>query len=515
LGTETIKDILEEVVFADVFDNVHDLIQVLDLEGTVVYTNNAWLKTLGYSLNEIKEQSIYNFVSQEDKLLYQEYRKQVIKGSTPDKEILVKFRAKDGRELFLEGSITLHNKKNNSCCTLGIFRDVTAKIENAIQLKEREFNLQKLLQNAPDAIVVINPESNITFWNPAAEKLFGWTKEEVLNKPLTETIIPPQHREAHRNGMSRVAISKQHELNKTVEITALNKASEEFYISLTLSTTTLNGNIIFISFIRDIREKKKNEQELENKKKELEIANRQLEQSNSQLENFAHVASHDIKEPIRKIKMFSERLQHQFGEEIPEAAKQYLNKINTASDRLNNIVDSILNYATARSIKSEFSTVSLREIIKTIESDLEILIEEKKAVIKYEYLNELKGIDFLIYQLFYNLISNSLKFSKPGIQPVVEISTQKVYGDELEIDAIDKTGEFVQVVVKDNGIGFKQRYADRIFNTFTRLNNKREYEGTGLGLSLCKNIIDRHNGYIIAKGKEGEGATFNVLFPKG
>ncbi|MEJ7766944.1 MAG: PAS domain S-box protein [Chitinophagaceae bacterium] len=509
------NDILQQVVFAHFFENVHDLIQIVDLDGKILYTNNEWLKTFGYSLDEIKEHSIYDFVAEEDKLLYREYRNQIIAGSKPDKEILIRFKAKTANKLMLKGSVTLHTKKDNSCCTLGIFRDVTAEIESAIRLKESEFNLKQLLENAPDAIVVINPESDITFWNPAAERLFGWTKEEVLNKSLALTIIPLQYRDAHHSAMNRFMISKQHGLNKTVEITALNKAGEEFYISLTISTTTLNGNIAFISFIRDIREKKKNELELENKKKELETANRQLEQSNSQLENFAHVASHDIKEPIRKIRMFSEMLQHQFNEVIPKGATQYLNKINIASERLYNIVDGILNYASARGVKNELVPVSLREIIKTIESDLEVLIEEKNVVIKYKYLNEVNGINFLIYQLFYNLISNSLKFSRTGVQPVIEIFTKKVYGAKLEMEAVDKKREFLQVVVKDNGIGFKQQYAVQIFNTFARLNNKTEYEGTGLGLSLCKHIIERHNGYIIAEGREGEGATFNVFFPKG
>ncbi|HLL43827.1 MAG TPA: PAS domain S-box protein [Segetibacter sp.] len=513
MSTEDIKDIIQEKGFKDFFDNVHDLIQVVDLQGKIVYVNSAWLKVSGYSLDEIKEQSIYSFVADEDKQLYQEYRSKVVAGNKPEKEILVRFKAKGGKNVLLEGSSTLRNNKDNSSCTLGIFRDVTAKIESAIQLKEREFNLQQLLQNAPDAIVVINPESDITFWNPAAEKLFGWTTEEILNKSLADTIIPAQYREAHYNGMRRSMISKRHGINKTVEITALNKAGDEFYISLTISTTTLNGNIAFISFIRDIREKKKNEEELENKKKELETANKQLEQSNMQLENFAHVASHDIKEPIRKIRMFAERLQHEFSEDIPEGAKQYLNKINAASERLNNIVNGILSYATAKGFQKELEPVELTKIIKTIESDLEVLIEEKKAVIKYQYLDELIGIDFLIYQLFYNLIANSLKFSRTGVEPVIEITTEQVHGIHLEIEGIDKTKEFIQVKVRDNGIGFKQEYAHKIFNTFARLNTKTEYEGTGLGLSLCKSIIERHNGYIIAEGREGEGAVFYVLFP--
>ena len=212
--------------------------------------------------------------------------------------------------------------------------------------------------------------------------------------------------------------------------------------------------------------------------------------------------------------MFAKRMQHEFGEDIPEGARPYLNKINAASDRLNDIVDGILNYATAKGFQKELEPVELNKIIKTIENDLEVLIAEKKAVIKYGDLYKLNGIDFLIYQLFYNLIINSLKFARIGVEPVIEISTTYVKGSELSIEGIDDTKEFVEVKVRDNGIGFKQEYADKIFKTFTRLNNKSDYEGTGLGLSLCMSIMERHNGYIIAEGREGEGATFTMWFIK-
>ncbi len=505
------KDILQ-VDYADFFDNVHDLIQIVDFDGKIVYTNNAWIETFGFRHDEIKDRSIYDFVVEEDKLLYQEYRNEIFAGRKPEKEKLLRFRTKEGKNLLLEGSVTLHNKKDSTCCTLGIFRDVTAKIETAIRLKERELNLQQLLNNAPDAIVVINPESDIIFWNPAAEKLFGWTTEEIINKRLAETIIPSQYREAHYKGMSRFMISKKHEINKTVEITALNKAGEEFFISLTISTTTLNGNIAFISFIRDIREKKKNELELENKKRELETANRLLEQSNSELEKFAHVASHDIKEPIRKIRLYSEMLRQE-SNAISDRGVKNLNKVISASERLINVVDGILNYSLARGVTNEFAPVKLTDIIKTIETDLEALIEEKRAVIKYKQLPEVMGIEFLLYQLFYNLISNSLKFCWKDVEPVIEISYATVNGAEIDLTSLDKGAKYLQVQVMDNGIGFKQQYAKKIFDTFSRLNNKGDYEGTGLGLSLCKSIMEKHKGHIVAEGKENEGSTFTMFFP--
>jgi two-component system sensor kinase FixL len=500
------KSLLGEESFKDLFDNAHDLIQFVNLDGILIYANKSWSKTLGYEQHEIEGKSIFSFISEDDVEKYTNYRNSIIDGNVPESEIVVRYKTKDGNVLFLEGFISLRAISGNPEYLRGIFRDISNKLKNEAQLKERENNLQQLLSNAPDAIIVINPQSDIIFWNPAAEKLFGWKAEEVINKPLSGTIIPRQYREAHYNGVNRfMSTSQKHILNKTVEITAINKAGEEFYISLTISTTKLNGAVAFISFIRDIREKKKNEAELEKKRQ-------QLEDSNKQLEQFAHVASHDIKEPVRKISIFTQRLENELGSSITNAARSYIEKINRSSNRLLRMIEGVLEYAKAGSVEGEFVTIDLNEIIRNVENDLEVLIEQKRAIIKYSNLPTIEGIDFLIYQLFYNLINNSLKFSKQGEYCLIEITAKKII---LAEDESDKTGsgeQFFEIKVKDNGIGFEQEYAASIFKTFTRLHTRNEYDGTGLGLSLCENIMQRHNGIIKGEGEKGKGAIFTLLF---
>jgi hypothetical protein len=357
--------------------------------------------------------------------------------------------------------------------------------------------------------VVINAQSIITYWNPQAEKLFGWSVNEAMDQPLSAKIIPGRYREMHDSGMKRyLTTGEVRVLNRTIEITALNKAGEEFFISLTISTTTQNGSVAFIAFIRDIREQKKNEAELENKRRELE-------QSNKHLEQFAHVASHDMKEPIRKILLFSEKLSVELGAGITEKADQYLSKVKTSAERLNSMVEGVLKYATASSIDITFGPVNLNNVISHIITDLEVLIEQKKATIMYEDLPTINGVEFLIYQLFYNLINNSLKFSVDGVPAQVNITSHKPGSRDIELFSLPGDVEHVHIKIEDNGIGFRQEFASKIFNTFTRLNSRKQYEGTGLGLTLCHNIMERHNGYIRAEGEENHGATFHLFFKVG
>lgn len=320
---------------------------------------------------------------------------------------------------------------------------------------------------------------------------------------------PEKYRAAHYHGMKRyLATGEAHVLNKTIEITAVDKNEREFNISLTISNTTQqDGAPAFIAFIRDISDLKKSEQELEKKRIQLEVSNEQLQQ-------FAHVASHDMKEPVRKIKLFTDRLETEFGKALPEQAKSYLARIHDSADRLKKIVEGFLTYASVNSIAEAYEEIDLELIIQHIETDLEIVIAEKNAKILYGKSPIFEGIPFLIQQLFYNLLFNSLKFSKINIEPVIEIHAILKEGNEGEqpTQAVNSK-RYIEITVKDNGIGFSEAYSEKIFGTFTRLNAQKDYEGIGLGLALAKNITERHGGTITARGQINGGAIFTVLLP--
>lgn len=491
--------------YKDLFDNAHDLIHIALPDGRLLYANASWIKVLEYTQDEIQGQSIYSFVDDKDRGRFVEYRQASLEGQS-HQSISVSLRRKNGEEVIVEGFVSAKIKDGRPAYTTGIFRDITQKVKNERQLQlyneqlqEREYNLQQLLLFAPDAIIVIDAAGKVLFWNPKAEAIFGWTEAEMQGRLLTETIIPPQYREAHNNGMRRyLTTGEARVLNRTIDVSALHKNGNEFYISLTISTTRQKGQLAFIAFIRDTSEQRIAELELEKKRK-------QLEESNQQLEQFAHVASHDMKEPIRKITLYSGRLE---DEDLSANAKNYLQKIQDAAKRLTNMVEGVLKYATASSAADEKETIQLKEIIKSIGEDLELVIAQKKAVIECSEFPPFKGVPFLIYQLFYNLINNSLKFSKEHVPPHIKIKAAIINND-----AAGKEASYIQFLVVDNGIGFEKEYASLVFNTFTRLHPKDKYEGTGLGLALCKNIVEKHGGTITASGEKNKGATFTILLP--
>jgi len=250
------------------------------------------------------------------------------------------------------------------------------------------------------------------------------------------------------------------------------------------------------------------EQEVKRQTTVLRELNVTLLQSNEDLQQFAHVASHDLKEPVRKIRTFSNRLQEEFGKMLPEKARIFLSKIEQSTQRIVMMIDGVLAYSTLNGSEQAIEPIDLNTIVAYVEADLELPIAEKKATLIRGALPQLEGAPVLIYQLFYNLINNSLKFSRPDTPPAVVIVANILHGQNVEQD-----GEIVELVFRDNGIGFDQEHADRIFNTFARLHARDKYEGTGLGLALCRKIVERHHGSISAAGEKDRGATFTIRLP--
>ena len=241
---------------------------------------------------------------------------------------------------------------------------------------------------------------------------------------------------------------------------------------------------------------------------------KELQRSNEDLQQFAHVASHDLKEPLRKIRFFTDRLYIELEENISEKVKHYLSKIDSATSRMSSMIDGVLLYSTIDVVEQLEEQVNLAETLLSVENDLELLIAQKQAVIEYQSLPTIRGYAILLYQLFYNLISNSLKFAKEGVPMRIQVKSEVIEDEQINSMQVLKDLQFIKITVSDNGIGFHQNQAIQIFQTFLRLNPKDKYEGSGLGLALCKKIVERHCGSIKAEGVEGKGATFHVILPR-
>lgn len=387
--------------------------------------------------------------------------------------------------------------------------------ERTEALAENEDYLHQIITNAPDAVIVIDDRSIITLWNPKTEEIFGWKAAEVLGLHLSDTIIPTQHRKAHKEGMERfLKTGKARILNKTLELTALNKAGNEFPISLTISRATQQGNKLFIAFLRDITLEKKNKEELILKTNQLVEKNITLEQTNSQLNQFTHTASHDLQEPLRKIMTISSILQQKNSHGLTNETRDYLDKINSASSRMRTLIQNLLSYAQTTNSEELFEQTDLNLILNNVINDFELVFQEKKAQIKNDLLPIINAIPLQMNQLFYNLIGNALKFSKKNIPPIIKISSRILSAQEtIKFPTLNPHLNYCEIILEDNGIGFSKQYSQKIFNIFQRLHSNHEYAGTGIGLSICKKIIEKHKGEIFAAAIENEGATFQIILP--
>lgn len=248
---------------------------------------------------------------------------------------------------------------------------------------------------------------------------------------------------------------------------------------------------------------------------ELEKKIEELKRSNSELEQFAYVASHDMQEPLRKIRAFSDMLLIRQRAVLNEDGKSTLQKIAKSSERLQNLINDLLAFSRLVNKNTQnVESVSLDALLAEVLKDLSMLTIEKNAIIEYDHLPTISGVNFQLHQLFLNLISNALKFSKNGIAPHITIRYRLLLGSKVfNIPEVKPFLTYHEIAISDNGIGFEQEYADKIFMIFQRLHAKSQFEGTGIGLAVCKRVVTNHNGYIRAESVANHGATFTIYLP--
>ena len=235
-----------------------------------------------------------------------------------------------------------------------------------------------------------------------------------------------------------------------------------------------------------------------------------LKETNSELENINWISTHDLQEPLRKIQLISSRILGKEDEQISENVANSLQRMNNSANRMQTLLVDIMKYTKIQHIDESFLHVNLKDVLKEVLADLQELTHEKNAIIEIYELPDIYGITFLLKQLFANLVQNSLKYSFPDKAPKVTISS---LGRKTLIDSNNPSEIFETVQFSDNGIGFEQKFSENIFNIFSRLHNQEEYKGSGVGLALCKKIMQVHKGYIVAEGIPNQGATFTLYFP--
>jgi signal transduction histidine kinase len=245
----------------------------------------------------------------------------------------------------------------------------------------------------------------------------------------------------------------------------------------------------------------------------LEHKNKELEKSNNNLASFSYVASHDLQEPLRKIQTFSNRIEETEFEVLSEQGKNYFKRMVQAALRMQTLIDDLLTFSRTSNKVKPFETVDLNEMLEELKVSLKESLEEKQAIVAFKELPKIKAIPFQVKQLFENLLLNSLKYSKVEVPPQIEIASRQVGGVTSKITQGTSSKKYYAITVSDNGIGFEQQYAERIFELFQRLHGKHEYPGSGLGLSICKKVMENHQGFIKAESEPGKGSKFTVYFP--
>jgi PAS domain S-box-containing protein len=334
----------------------------------------------------------------------------------------------------------------------------------------------------------------ITFWNPQAEKIFGWKTEDVMGMRLSDTIIPAEYRERHTRGLEAYAKSGQGKiLNTILELSAINKNNTEFPIELTVLPIQQGNEEFFCAFVRDITARKTAEQQLNKRAEELAA-------SNAELEQFAYVASHDLQEPLRMVSSFLQLLEKKYAENLDETANQYIQFAVDGSNRMKSLILDLLEYSRVNTSQEQRTAVDMSTIINQVLDTYSCKIVETNASVKVSLMPVARVNKMQMSQLFQNLIGNALKYNRSA-QPAIEI------GYEEHADSH-------QFHVKDNGIGIDPKFYERIFIIFQRLHTKNQFSGTGIGLAICKKIVEKHEGRIWVESVPGKGSTFYFTVKK-
>lgn len=380
------------------------------------------------------------------------------------------------------------------------FNSMADELERSIRVIEQaQQKFKALLESAPDAIVIVGERGNIQLANNQCQHIFGYEKEELIDQhvdvlfPDRFHIIHPRTRQLIMGHTSTMATGT------AVELVGRRKNGEEFPVEISLSSFETEEGHLLTAAIRDISEKKRLENQIREANITLEkkVTQRtaELESKNKELEQFAYVASHDLQEPLRTTTSFVELIRKQYYGKLDATANKYIDYIIQASDRMKTLIKDLLDYSRIGREK-KFEQVDCNIVLEEVLADLAKVIKENKAAIRSGPLPVVTGFSTELKLLFQNLISNSIKFQKPGIAPEIDIAAQKENGHW-------------HFSFSDNGIGIDKQYQQRIFIIFQRLHNRSVYEGSGIGLAHCKKIVELHGGKIWVESQAGDGSTFH------
>ena len=417
-------------------------------------------------------------------------------------------KRKDGTQFYTNSHITaikIGDRKLLVC----VQRDIT---EDKKQREELNLSLERfriMSDTMPQFVWTAEPSGELNYFNQSVFDYSGLPEEHFMQGGWIDIVHPDDREENIRKWTHSIQSGEdflfEHRFRNY-------KGEYRWQLSRAVPQKNSAGVIKrWIGTSTDIHDQKLFTEELEERVKERTI---DLERSNNELQQFAYIASHDLQEPIRKIKTFTELLRTSLGE-IDEKPKSYIEKISSSSTRMHTLIKDVLSFSQLSKTGEKFVPVDLAQIVAETLNDFELLIEQKAALIEVSALPVIEAIPTQMNQLFGNLVGNALKFSAAGRTPQISITAGNADVESLKAHpTLNQKLSYVKIKVKDNGIGFAQQYAEQIFTIFQRLHDRQTYSGTGIGLVLCNRIVTNHHGVIYASSTEGEGAEFTIFLPK-
>ncbi|MGH9759934.1 MAG: sensor histidine kinase, partial [Blastocatellia bacterium] len=474
---------------------------LVDVESRrIVDANPALVRLLGYTRNELLALTLYDLVAHERSSVDANVEDVVATGNHFIGER--KYRTKDGLDLDLEVTAnTISYGDGVVLCVVAL--DVTDQKQMERALRESEERFRDLFENANDIIYTLDIEGRFTSVNKALSQLAGHPREKLLGMNWSDLIAPDQEpaepdfprkrKEAAHEGFYEGDIVSADGTRHTVEVKTRLIIREGVPAGIQ-------------GIARNVTERRITEEKLRQ-------FTARLEKSNRELESFAYIASHDLQEPLRKVQAFGDRLLARCADRLDPEGRNYLDRMQNAAMRMQTLITALLVLSRVTTKARPFANVDLAEIVGEVISDLELQIEQTGASVSVGYLPIIEADSTQMRQLFQNLIGNAVKFHKPGIGPVVRVSDNLLGRVDSRTSEKTTLDGLCEIVVQDNGIGFDSKYCERIFAPFQRLHGRSEYEGTGIGLAVCRKIVERHGGNLEAESEHGKGARFIITLP--